>query len=205
MSILFKFLFYLKKPKMVVFFGESSFEIPESVVLALGKNIKSEKINLSDRKYNFLNFIKSETIIIRADIKKEENVNEIEFLMRESCFSILILSEDLNSQENKTIERLLKKAGKKGVLIAESQFTRKIENENINICKVGFEKKNDFHISDLKIEDGTNFKITSGGDIVPFWFNEALTRKQIVKISIAVGVAVSLGLNLVQISQNIKK
>ncbi len=201
MNILDKFLFYLKKPKIVIILGDDSSTIADLIVVASSKSLKIEKINLSEGGCNFFKILTSKIIIIERSTRCKKSFNEIRFLAGESSFPVLVAEKNAEIQK---IKKLLKIIEEKGALIGGWQLVREVETKGIESCGVGFEKKSDLYIDELNFESGTNFKISNKGDVVPFWFNEKLTRDQIINTSLAVGASMALGLNLVEISQNLK-
>ncbi len=204
MNILFKLLFCFKKPKLAIVFGDGSSEIVSLIFDALKKDIKSEKLNLSGRKY-FLKILKSEMIIVKGDFNNGKELNEINFLIKKCSFLVLVLSGDFIGKDIKEARNLLKAAERKSFLVAESHLVQRIEINERRKYGVGFEKKSDICVSDLNVDQTTNFKINHKGNIVPFWFDKNLKKKEIIFISLAVGGAMVAGLNLVQISRNLKK
>jgi hypothetical protein len=199
MSRLFKLLFSLKNPSLVMVFDS---EMVDSVIKASGKDIKIYQME-SLIKGNALKLLKSETVIVQADIEQE--TEKIEFLVKESLSVIFVVPDDFNNNQIKEIKRLTKRKIFNSTLIVENQSVFKFQPSAISLLSVGFEKKSDVCVSDLNIDDNTNFKINNKGNIVPFWFNEKLKKKEIISIVLAVTVVMTLGLNLVQISQNLKK
>ncbi len=196
MNFLFKFLFYIKSPKLVLVFGENNDQIIKLISSVLDQKI--EKI--SDKKCGLFN-----NKVFVTDANFNNDLDKFNFLIKHCCLFVLVLSGDFNNNEIKKIKDLSRLAGRKMFLINESHLSSKIDiNKNKNYT-IGFEKKSDICISDLKIQDNSNFKINNKGNIVPFWFNKQLKRKEIVIISLAVATMMALDFNLVQISQNINK
>ena len=69
----------------------------------------------------------------------------------------------------------------------------------------GFQEPADFRVSDIRSNGGTNFKVNYQGTVIPFWLKESLLREEIYSTVCAALVATIFGLNLVEISQALKK
>jgi hypothetical protein len=187
--MLFKLVYQLKRPKLALVFGEDKSRVAELSQKALGKKMKS----------CFWSVLFSEIVIIEADPRKD--LEKIKFLAENSSLLISVLAGDLTVASIKKIEDLVSKSNQRRVLIGETRFNLKGDN----VWTVGFEKKSDLVIGDLNVSQDTNFKIDNKGNVVPFWLNRKMTRKETVLVSLGVALAMAAGLNLVQISQNLQK
>lgn len=68
----------------------------------------------------------------------------------------------------------------------------------------GFQEGADFQVTDIKINDGTNFKVNYEGKVVPFWLDKILTDEEINSVLTAIAIGTTFDLNLVEISQSLK-
>jgi len=69
----------------------------------------------------------------------------------------------------------------------------------------GFQEGANFQASDLRQNGDTNFKINYQGKIVPVWLVGTKSREEIYSVLTAAAIGALLGLNLVEISQALKK
>ncbi len=196
MGILFKFLFYLKKPKLVVVFDDDA-KTAQTIYNLIKQEVKSEEVSSF---IGGLRILDKEVLIIDS----KERAVDLDFLTKESSGVFIVLGKEIDKSSIRRIKKLSSIAGRKMILIGELFSVNQVEIAKNLIYSVGFEKNCDFYITDLNITNATNFKINYEGDIVPFWLKEKLKRKDIITISFAVAVATLLGINLVKISQKIK-
>lgn len=68
----------------------------------------------------------------------------------------------------------------------------------------GFQERADFRASDIRLNNGTNFKINYKGNIVPIWLEKLFGKEQIYASLSAISIGVIFDLNLVEISQLLK-
>jgi len=89
----------------------------------------------------------------------------------------------------------------------DKEGLRKIREKapETKLLTFGFQEGADFQASDLRQDGGTNFKINYQGKIVPVWLEGSPTREEIYSVLAASAIGVLLGLNLVEISQALKK
>jgi len=79
--------------------------------------------------------------------------------------------------------------------------------EGLSTLTFGFQQGADFQVSDLR-QNGCgylNFKINHKGSIVPFWLEKYSGKEQIYAALTAIAVGTIFGLNLVEISQALKR
>ena len=69
----------------------------------------------------------------------------------------------------------------------------------------GLQEGASFQASDLRQNGDTNFKINYQGKIVPVWLVGTKNREEIYSVLAAAAIGALLGLNLVEISQALKK
>lgn len=108
-----------------------------------------------------------------------------------------------------------KDINKLSFFIKHSKMPILVEDEKIKAVnetlKFGLDEKNDVFASDVKLNGGINFKVNYNGSFVPFWTASFAgmsledNKKQIYPILAAVCVGTVFGLNLVEISQSLKK
>ena len=133
---------------------------------------------------------------------EEKEIDKFSFFLKNSKLPILAITgidEDSLLPKNLPVNTRF-------VLNYDNEKAKEINNlDNFKIMKFGFSEKNDIFVSDIKENGGTNFKINHKGSTVPFWFKKPLNKKQINIVLSAVSVGIILGLNLIEISQALKK
>lgn len=63
----------------------------------------------------------------------------------------------------------------------------------------------DFQAIEIKQEKGTNFKLSHRGSIIPFWLDEVADDKKIYSVLVCCAAAEALGINLLKVSETLKK
>jgi len=92
------------------------------------------------------------------------------------------------------------------ILNYDDENARKIKKESpIKVLTFGFWAGADLKASDVNINGGINFKINYQGNIVPVWLENLIGKDQIYAALAAAAVGCALGLNLVEISEALKK
>jgi len=92
------------------------------------------------------------------------------------------------------------------VLNYDDERIRELKSLAVYSLTYGFQKKADIYVSDIFTDDkGMNFKINYRGSSIPFWFGQTLTRKQIYNLLAGIAVGLIKDLNLVEMSQVLKK
>lgn len=91
------------------------------------------------------------------------------------------------------------------VLNNDEELLREIRNQiTSQVLTFGIAKNADFFATDVKLNGGINFKVNYKGNIVPFWLQNSLKEKEIYVALAAAAVGTIFGLNLVEISQDLK-
>ena len=198
MNILFKIIFYFKKPPLVVLLAQ-----PNSMILGLLSTsmkgwMDNSEIQLGNKE--LFSALGNKVLLLNISDGKTA-LSDVAFLLRKSSLPVLILNGQMADGE------LLKEFLKRGLVITDNETARLLkgdEFEEISINSVGFDNRADLWASDINIGEGINFKINHGGDSVPFWIDRRLKEDQIMEILLTVRAGMVLGLNLVQMSQNLK-
>ena len=198
MNILLKTIFYFKNPSLVVISAEPDTMILDLLSTSMKGWIDNTELRLRGRE--LFSVLKNNVFVLNIS-DGGTNFSDVSFLIRRSSFPVLILNGKMADGE------LLKKFPKRGLVIADNETARLLKGDEFNgilIDSVGFNDRADLWASDLNIGEETNFKINHGGDSVPFWIDKRLEKGQITEILLTVKAGMALGLNLVQISQNLK-
>ena len=199
MSLLSKIIFLLKKPKVIVVVGNGRTCAKEAIFQVLKDKFEVEK-----------------KVLIFETGDKE--VRKFEFFLRNSKVGILVVTHvgdspyDKNffAGEREAINQTLNLAKALPaqnylVLNYDDETVREINDfTNLKTFTFGFDEKADFFASDVKLNQGTNFKVNYKGNTVPFWLEKLFGKEQIYSALAAAAVGTILGLNLVEISQALK-
>jgi len=207
MSLISNIIFSLKKPKIIFLSGVFHKEIKGFVSRVLEEKFK----------------IGQEVLIFEEDFKNKE---EIEFLVKKSSQTIILVNnineviiddnhipgQEFSAEEkDKEIEKIREIIkiipDNKSFLVLnfDDDIVKKIKNEKTeNVLTFGFREQADFQATDINLDEGTNFKISHMGNIVPFWLQKPCERGCIYTTLAAVAIGIIFGLNLVEISQSIK-
>ncbi len=178
-NFLTKIIFFFKRPCVVLIIGPQAKEIKEKVFPILEKRFKINKdifiFESSEEKINkFFYFLKLSKLPVLA-------FNSLE---SEPCFTESFFNK-VNFVFNSDNENL-------------KDFYKE---RSLKTVRLGFKEKNDIFISDIKENGGLNFKVNYKGSTVPFWFKKRLNQEELSIILIVIGIAITSGFNLVEISQ----
>lgn len=224
MNIFEKIKLLFKKPKIIIVAGEGRSCAKEAIFQVLKPYFKIEQ----------------GVLIFETDLTPHQTwwaAEKLKFLIKHSSLPILVVTHvgdipfDKPSQVlsnkiwegkdffageiEKTIEirKLAKSLPSRGYLILnfDDETVREIKDEtNLRELSFGFQEGADFQATDIKLNNGTNFKINYKGSIVPVWlaptpkFGVGVGKEQIYSALAATAVGTIFGLNLVEISQALK-
>jgi len=150
-------------------------------------------------------------IIVAADKKIQDTIAKVStphfsVARKRNLFNILARDMLILESSKKASIAVINKAGevipesKLLVLNIDDPALKKIKKENgAKIMTFGFGENADFQASDIQ---DTSFKLNYKGSIVPVWTNN---KEDIYSVLAAACVGTYLGLNLVQISEALKK
>ena len=205
MNIFLKLLISFKKNRIIIVFPEDKSDLVDLVSSVFNNYIENEKIKLPLNKFNCTVFLKNKVAIIEPDIKNKKELKDLKFLIENSVSPVLILEKEVNESDLRKIMPLIKAVNRKGEVITDFKTSKKIVNTKRRIFKIGVNKESDLWISDLNVSDNTNFKINHHGDTVPFWLGKNLTQNKIKSVLFAIATGMAFNLNLVEMSQNLKR
>lgn len=194
-----KFIFLLKKPKVVVVTGNGRFSAKEAIFQVLSPHFKIGK----------------EILIFESGDKE---IKKFEFFLKNSPRAILVITHigDIpydkeffagEKEEVKEVTLLAKTLPAQTNLILnfDDETVREINDiTNLKTLTFGFSERTDFKASDVRLNMGTNFKVSYKGNIVPVWLEKLFGKEQIYAAISAVTVGTIFDLNLVEISQALK-
>jgi hypothetical protein len=196
-GILEKIILFFKKPKVIVIAEDSQFYVRDMISEALSDYFKIKKIK---EKVSFIDIIFNKIILINSDLEKIKSYN---FLLRNSQQSIFIFAGlgrdnyDCKIDNLPPFDFLIFNADALNV----SDFNEKNFPE---ICSFGFSNKADFQITDVKINNDTNFKINYEGNIIPFWLKGKAENRKIYSALVIASLSKIFNLNLIRVSEKMK-
>ena len=216
-NFLIKFIFFLRKPKVIIVVGKGRTFTTEAIYQVLQSHFKVEK--LVEKTPNILSIFKREVFLIETDFKKPSLPRKLNHWMKSSQLPILVVTHvgeipsDYESfsgdrQEAIKIKELAKIVPAYGFLILNSddKIVQEIDNvTNLKSLTFGFQQEANFQVSDIHTNSGTNFKINYKGNIIPVWLEGLFGKEQIYGALAASSVGIILGLNFVEISEALKK
>ena len=198
-----KFLFLLKKPKIIVVAGKGRDCAAEAIFQVLNQHIKTEKVV---KDIHIKNILSEKTLIFSWSADKPE---ELDFLLKNSLSPILVITAKGEIPLDKAISKVAQELPVHGYLVLnfDDKTVREIRNRNkkTNYISFGFQEGADCKASDIMpVNNATNFKVNYNNKIVPIWLKEIFGKEQIYNALAAVCVGIVLDINLVEISQALK-
>ena len=179
-------IFSFRKPPIVVIFGPGCEHLIKIISHIAGPENK--------------------ILMICADSNYRKN--NLEFLIKKSSLPILVFLENNNSSGLENILSLVKNFSHRGFIVSDKNFSnfRKIKNEaQCRVFTFGLSNEANIFATDINFtEEGTNFKINYGGNIVPFWIKKKTEEKEINALLAVILISVLNGINLVEISQALR-
>ena len=210
--LLAKLFFLWRKPKVVIITGQGRDYAAKAISQVLEQYFKIGK----------------QVLIFQTDLK---NQKEFEFFIKKSSLPILVVTHmahipsdkdffAADKEQIKQAQKLAKTLPVQGYLVLsfDDETVRGIEKQSrANCLSFGFQDGADFRATDIKsnpirnenisngASTGTNFKIVHKGNIIPVWLKESLGKEQIYSALCAATVGTVMDINLVDISQTLKK
>jgi len=199
MRICKKIKFLIGKQKIVVVCGKGKETAKEAILKVLEKKFQIGK-----------------EIIVEA--VENEKIEDFEFFLKNSSLPVLVVThvgdippEDIVfAGEREDVEKIVKVAQKlppfvRLVLNYDDETVREIDDlTNLHCLEFGLDEKADIFATNIKFNRGMNFKVSFGGSLVPFWLEGVFGKEQIYAALSAVAVGKIFGMNLIEISQNLR-
>lgn len=176
----------LLSSKKIVILLESNKAAAEFVSAILSKKFQV-KI-LEEKKLSFVDLFLYDALVINGHsdaIKLAESPIIVFTKMEDSLKSILGTSFLIANADDKTALDF-------------------VASNNFRNITFGFNIKANVLVSDMHTNGGTNFKINYRGNTIPIWLPDISDESSISGALIAICVGITLGLNLVEISETIK-
>lgn len=212
MDIVSKIIFFLKKPKIIVVTGKSRVLAAEAIFHVLKQRFKVEKV--SGDKLS-LKFQENEILIFESgdqEIKKlsplfKNSQNPTLVVTHIGNFSLDKDSFDGQKDEIRETIELVKSLPPQTNLILnfDDEAVRELKKINgLGGLTFGFQNGSDSMASDIRLNQGINFKVNYKGNSVPIWLEKCFGKEQVYSALSAVCVGIIFGLNLVEISEALK-
>lgn len=198
-----KFIFFLKRQKVVVITGRARQTAKEAIFQVLGQHFQ----------------IGREIIILESDLKNSADTKKVKFFLQRSQLPILLVTHigeyhpdrEFFAGEIDQISEIVKLAE---ILPPQGHLVLNFDDETVRDLKnksrghsltFGFGARTDIRATDIVLSlTGTNFKINYEGNIVPVWLERLFGKEHIYAALAAVGVGEILDLNLVEISEALR-
>jgi len=214
-NFLSKLIFFWKKPKIIIITGQGKTCAAEAIFQVLRQHFRVGRLTNFPSSLSFGQILSKEILIFESKIEKAENFN---FLIKKSSLPILLVThigdvpfdKDFfagDKEKTEEIRKLARILPSQGYLILnfDDETVREIKDEtNLKELTFGFQERADFRASDIRLNNGTNFKINYKGNIVPIWLEKLFGKEQIYASLSAISIGVIFDLNLVEISQLLK-
>lgn len=200
-----KLIFLLKRLPVIIVTGDGRKEAKETIFQVLKEHFRIGK----------------NVLIFGVEDKELKN---FEFFLKKSRMGILVIThigtpppefeKDLFSGDKEKLKEaisLTKTLPAKTNLILNYdgetvREMREIGNlTNLQTLTFGFSKNADFSASDVKLNTGVNFKLNCKGNVIPIWLEKISEKEPIYASLAATAVGTILNLNLVEISESLKK
>ncbi len=212
MGIINKITFLLKRPSVVFVVGKGCDLASEAILCLLGERARK----VSEIRMPWTKSRKEVIVFAETKIKKEER-SVVSFLLKNSKRPILVLTHTGNIppekesftgdkvEGSKEIASSVKEKGRV-FLNFDDEAVREIKDyAKAQVVTFGFQKRADFRVSDINVDlEGTNFKINYQNYTIPFWLEGVFGKEQIYAAAVAAAVALSEGMNLVNVSQSLR-
>ena len=195
-----KLLFFFKQPKVVLVAGSGAETAKKAIAKVLNRYFRvGKKIIVCDfDAQDAVFFLKKCSLPILVASHVGEYHPEKEFFAGELS-------------QVKEIEKISSSLGPQGYLVLnfDDETVRELKNKSAaHPMTFGFGARADVRASDMVITQfpnlGTNFKINYDGKIVPCWLENLFGKENVYAALAAASVGLTLGLNLVEISEALK-
>jgi UDP-N-acetylmuramyl pentapeptide synthase len=192
MNIIDDLFFKINKPKTIIITGDGGALACKAISGVLAGHFKVGK----------------EVVLVESDLRDRK---VIDFLLKNSNFPLFVATGVEKSYEGngkeylETIKDILVSFPEKGIFLADYDdqgLMQAVASFDGNLLTFGFQEGSDLMVSDL-ISD--NFKVNYKGSTVPVWMKNIPNKEVIYAALTAASCALKLGMNLIEISQALKK
>ncbi|PIP23300.1 MAG: hypothetical protein COX90_00355 [Candidatus Nealsonbacteria bacterium CG_4_10_14_0_2_um_filter_38_17] len=146
--------------------------------------------------------------LAKSDFSDEQSYRQIRFWMKNSRSLVVIITSLEKNEEMEKLKETLKDLPAQSYLVFNKDV---VDIQNLeeakgkNILTFGFQENAAIFATDVKTEEGINFKVNHKGNSVPFWLEGFLVQEKLSSALAAIGCSLLLGLNLVEISRAMKQ
>jgi hypothetical protein len=184
--------FLLRRPKTVIVLGKDK----ENVLRMTSEILKQSKL-------------KQGIYFAQYDILNKDQLQQIEFWLKNSSFAVLVVTSIEQDEEEKCLKGILKNLPERVCLLLDKDGNieaRAIkESKEKNVLTFGLQEGADIFATDIKIENGINFKVNYKGNSVPFWLEGSMSQEKLSSVLAVIACSLLFGLNLVEISRALKQ
>lgn len=115
---------------------------------------------------------------------------------------VVMVVDSENISREKEIVSLL---DKNSSLLVNYKVKDKFSAKRMRYLSYGFNEQADFFVSDMMVNDKTNFKINYEGSSIPVWIEKSAEKEKVLRVTFGLGVGVLLGFNFVNLTQRVKE
>lgn len=191
-----KLNFFVKKPKVIMIFGENRVRVKDFLTKILKLNFK----------------IGEKVLIVDIDLQDPSSMEKLSFFVKNSPYPILsFVGNSLLPDQKEKIEKVMETLPDTAKILLnnddDSLKGLKIR-DNINLLTFAANS-----IADLRVTDvfEANFKVNYKGSTIPIWFEKPLDlssesiKEEVASVLAAVSIGLMLDLNLVGMSQVLRE
>ncbi len=183
--------------------GDQKKEASYFIDFVLKDDFSVMKISKPLSLFDFFSLIKSNIIIFQDN--EAVTSEKIKGFLHFFCSCVFVITK----LENKSRARnLLNGFKKEWSIVSDFSVARKLEKRKTKeTLTFGIDrKKADFYITDISTKEGcTNFKVNTRSNIIPFWVEKELKKREIYSILPGLCVAKTMDINLAEISYKVKE
>ncbi len=183
--------------KIIIVSGERGEESAKAIFAVLSRSIDVLQTNGAPC---FLKRIMS--VFYGAVLVRDNQSKKIKYFLKK-CPQPIVVFAGSDSRSHK--KKIFKAIPKQGHVVVDRSMLRKINiGSGRNVMTFGTGPTSDLYVTDINKGEETNFKVSYKGSVTPFWIKGKLKNREIYAILSALCVGVILGLNLVEMSGNIR-
>lgn len=197
--------------------GEGKSLVTEAIFQVLKPHFRVKRVLIEqDLDFSFITLLENEVFLLETNSQYSK---KLEWLLNSSSLPILVVTHlgeiplnddffasDLSKAQE--ITKLAKALPARGFLVLnfDDETVRSLNKESLaHPLTFGFQEGADIRANNIRLNTGTNFKITYKGNIVPVWLEKLFGKEQVYSALVAAAIGVIFDLNLVEISQALKK
>ncbi len=188
-----------KGTKLIFVSGEKKEEVSEIIFNLCQDFLEIKKIKKPFKGLKKISLFFNDTFIL---VDKDFKTEKLETFFSYFSEVIMVLGSENLQREKLLINSLSKKSKLLVDFDSQEKLPGKKLKENLSY---GFKKDADFYVSDLTVNEKTNFKINYDGASVPVWLEKDKKKEDVLIFTSALGASVLLGLNFVSLAKKMKK